>query len=142
MSAIPSTIGRSRLQQTASGLRTVIPAQRSWYVSGAVYYLGTLLDVMALRYGAFLASLLFLGVAILALAGYRYRFMRGGVEISALGFRVKFIPVERITHYEESSRAFADGYSFGIYGRRRAFVWAGSSHPHSGWRILPRSHDA
>jgi len=68
---------------------------------------------------------LFLGVAILALAGYRYRFTRSGIEISTLGFLVRCIPPERITHYEESTRAFTDAYSFGIYGRRRAYVWAG-----------------
>jgi hypothetical protein len=28
-------------------------------------------------------------------------------------------------HYEESTREFADSYSFGIYGQRHAYVWAG-----------------
>jgi hypothetical protein len=93
--------------------------------AGAFYYLGTLLDNSVQKYGAYLASLLFVGVAILALAGYRYRFTRSGIEISTLGFLVRSIPLERITHYEESTRAFADAYSFGIYGQRRAYVWAG-----------------
>jgi hypothetical protein len=78
-----------------------------------------------LRYGTYSASFLFAGAGILASAGYRYRFTRSGIEISTLGFRVKFIPVERITHYEESTREFADSYNFGVYGQRRAYVWAG-----------------
>lgn len=94
-------------------------------MAGVLCYFGTLLDDRVLRYGAYLASLLFAGVGILALAGYRYRFTRSGIEISTLGFRVKFIPVERITHFEESTRAFADSYNFGVYGQRRAYVWAG-----------------
>ena len=93
--------------------------------AGTFYYLGTLLDNPVQKYGAYLASLLFVGVAILALAGYRYRFTRNGIEISTLGCLVRSIPLERITHYEESTRAFADAYSFGIYGQRRAYVWAG-----------------
>jgi hypothetical protein len=93
--------------------------------AGTFCYLSTLLDNPAQKYGAYLASLLFVGVAILALAGYRYRFTRSGIEISTLGFLVRSIPLDRITHYEESTRAFADAYSFGIYGQRRAFVWAG-----------------
>jgi hypothetical protein len=94
-------------------------------LTAAVYFLGTLLDVSVLRYGAFLASLLFAGVAILALAGYQYRFTRDGVEISTLGIQVLFIPADRITHWEEGTRVFADSYSFGFYGRRKAYVWAG-----------------
>jgi hypothetical protein len=94
-------------------------------MAGVLYYLGTLLDNAVLRYGTYFASLMFAGVGILALAGYRYRFTRSGIEISTLGVRVKFIPVDRITHYEESTREFADSYNFGIYGQRRAYVWAG-----------------
>jgi hypothetical protein len=94
-------------------------------MTGVLYYFGTLLDNAVLRYGTYFASLMFAGVGILALAGYRYRFTRSGIEISTLGFRVKFIPVERITRYEESTREFADSYNFGIYGQRRAYVWAG-----------------
>jgi len=93
--------------------------------AGTFYYLGTLLDNPVQKYAAYLASLLFVGVAILALAGYRYRFTRSGIEISTLGFVVRSIPLERITHYEESTRAFTDAYSLGISGQRRAYVWAG-----------------
>ena len=88
------------------------------------YYFNTLLDNSVQKYGAQLAGLLFVAVAILALAGYRYRFTPSGIEISTLGFLVRSIPLERITHYEEGTRAFADTYSFGIYGERRAYVWA------------------
>jgi hypothetical protein len=93
--------------------------------AGTFYYLGTLLDNPVQKHGAYLATLLFVGVAILALAGDRYRFTRSSIEISTLGFLVRSIPVERITHFEEGTRTFADAYSFGIYGRRRAYVWAG-----------------
>jgi hypothetical protein len=64
-------------------------------MAGVLYFLGTLLDTIVLRYGAYLASLLFAGVGILVLAGYRYRFTQGVIEISTLGFPVKFNPVER-----------------------------------------------
>jgi hypothetical protein len=94
-------------------------------MAGVLYYFGSLLDDRVQRYGVFAASLFFLGVAILALVGYCYRFTRTGVEISTLGFRVRFISADRIIHWEESTRAFADSYSFGLYGPRKAYVWAG-----------------
>ncbi len=94
-------------------------------MAGVLYYLGTLLDDRLQRCGVLAASLFFLGVAVLALAGYRYRFTRDGVEIFTLGFRVRFIPVDRIMHWEESGRTYADSYSFGLYGTRKAYVWAG-----------------
>jgi hypothetical protein len=52
--------------------------------------------------GAFLICLLFVGVAVAAAAGYRYRFTSRGIEISTLGVRLRFIPADRITHSEQS----------------------------------------
>ena len=87
--------------------------------------MGTLLDDRMLHFGAWAASLFFFGVGILAVAGYRYRFTREGVEISTLGIRLRFIPVDRITHWEDSGRTYGDSYNFGLYGTRKAYVWAG-----------------
>jgi hypothetical protein len=92
---------------------------------GVLGYLGTLLDVAVMKYGTYAACMSFAGVGVLALAGYRYRFTHSGIEISTLGFRRRFIPADRITHYEESTREWADAYSFGLYGPRQAYVWAG-----------------
>jgi hypothetical protein len=91
--------------------------------AGAFYFIGTLLDDAAPRVCAYLFCLLFAGVGIVAAAGYRYRFSSRGIEISTLGIRLRFIPVDRITHYEQTRLTFADNFS--ISAERRSYLWVG-----------------
>lgn len=91
--------------------------------AGTFCFLGTLLDDTAPRAGAYLICLLFAGVGIVAAAGYRYRFTSRGIEISTLGIRLRFIPVDRITHYEQSRLTFADNFS--VSAERRSYLWVG-----------------
>jgi hypothetical protein len=94
-----------------------------WMLAGVLYFLGTLLDDTAPRLGAYLFCLLFAGVGTVAAAGYRYRFTNRGIEISTLGIRLRFIPVDRITHYEQTRLTFADNFS--VSAERRSYLWVG-----------------
>jgi hypothetical protein len=66
-----------------------------------------------------------IGFATVALAwsGFQYRFLRHGVEIRALGFRLRSIPRQQIQSYGvESWNAFR-GYGIRGVGNMRAYVW-------------------
>lgn len=93
--------------------------------AGTFYFLGTLLELTAARVGADLICLLFAGVAIVAAAGYRYRFTGRGIEISTLGIPLRLIPADRITHYEQTRPTFADSFSLGTLGERHSYLWVG-----------------
>jgi hypothetical protein len=95
------------------------------WAAGTFYFLGTLLDLTTARVGADLISLLFAAVAIVAAAGYRYRFTSRGIEISTLGIPLRFIPADRITHYEQTRLTFADSFSLGTFGERHSYLWTG-----------------
>src|SRR5258708_29768219 len=71
-------------------------------LAGVLYYLGTLLDSRLQRYWVLAASLFFLGVAVLAFAGYPHPFTRNWVEILSLCLPGRFSPVGRVTHLAES----------------------------------------
>jgi hypothetical protein len=82
-------------------------------------------DIAAVRVVSTILAFLALAVGILAECGYRYRFTSRGLEISTLGFPLRFIPVDQILHYEPAKWTPRDRWNFGIYGRRRSFVWGG-----------------
>jgi len=92
--------------------------------TGSFYFIGTLLDGTAIRVGVDVIALLFAGVGIVAAAGYRYRFTGRGIEISTLGIRLRFIDVDRITHYEQTRLTFGDSFSLGMT-ERRSYLWVG-----------------
>ena len=96
------------------------------WAAAMFYFFGTLLDITVERVGAFLICLLFAGVAVAAAAGYRYRFTSRGIEISTLGVGLRFIPADRITHYEQSKLTFADSFSIGIFGEHVSYLWVGT----------------
>jgi len=96
------------------------------WLGGAIYAMCLPIDdVSAVRIISGFLALLALAVGILAECGYRYRFTPGGLEISTLGFRLRFIPVDQIIRYEPAKWRPRDRWNFGIYGRRRSFVWGG-----------------
>jgi hypothetical protein len=96
-----------------------------WF-GGAIYAMCLPIDdILAVRVVSGLLALLALAVGILAECGYRYRFTPRGFEISTLGFRLRFIPVDQILHYEPAKWTPGDRWNFGIFGRRRSFVWGG-----------------
>jgi len=61
--------------------------------------------------------------AVLAWSGFRYLFTVNGVEIRALGFRLRFIPVDEIRGYQIAKWSIAGGYGIRLRGNRSAYVW-------------------
>jgi Protein of unknown function (DUF1648) len=59
-------------------------------------------------------------------SGFHYRFTRSGLEIRALGFRLRSIPKEQIRHYQPSSWNWTGGYGIRGLGEDRAYVWGNS----------------
>jgi hypothetical protein len=96
------------------------------WLGGAIYAMCQPIDyILAARIVSSALALLALVVGVLAECGYRYRFTARGLEISTLGFRRQFIPVEQIVRYEPAKWTPSDRWNFGIYGRHRCYLWGG-----------------
>jgi hypothetical protein len=59
----------------------------------------------------------------MAWSGFEYRFLRHGVEVRMLGFRLRSIPRSAIVSYAIEPWAFIRGYGIRGLGRTRAYVW-------------------
>jgi hypothetical protein len=70
-----------------------------------------------------LICLIFIFTAGFAWSGFHYRFTRAGLEIHALGFRLRSIPVQQIREYAVESWSPLCGYGIRGIGDRRAYVW-------------------
>jgi hypothetical protein len=75
------------------------------------------------RLGLALMSLLFLVIAIFAGSGFHYFFGPAGVEIRALGYRLRSIPASQITSYAIEPWNILRGYGIRGIGGTRAYVW-------------------
>ena len=66
-----------------------------------------------------------LGIPVLALvlAGFEYRFLREGVEVRTLGYRLRTIPTMAILGYSIESWGLRRGYGIRGIGNTRAYVW-------------------
>jgi hypothetical protein len=58
-----------------------------------------------------------------ACSGFQYRFLKQGVEIRLLGFRLRSIPMEQIQSYKAESWSAQRGYGIRGVGNTRAYVW-------------------
>jgi hypothetical protein len=63
------------------------------------------------------------GVLAMAWAGFQYRFLRHGLEIRALGFRLRAIPRQAIVSYSIEPWAYWRGFGIRGIGNKRAYVW-------------------
>jgi hypothetical protein len=77
----------------------------------------------AVRWSLMLVGLVALGAGAMAWSGFQYRFLRQGVEIRTLGFRLRSIPKQSIVSYSIESWAFLRGYGIRGIGSTRAYVW-------------------
>jgi len=77
----------------------------------------------ALRTMLGILCLIFVGTAAFAWSGFHYRFTHAGLEIRALGFRLRSIPVDHIRDYSVASWNALRGYGIRGIGDRRAYVW-------------------
>ena len=71
-------------------------------------------------------TLVFLVAGAATWSGFHYRFTHTGLEIRALGFRLRSIPKEQIRHYQPSSWNWTGGYGIRGLGEDRAYVWGNS----------------
>jgi hypothetical protein len=69
------------------------------------------------------AVVLMLASAALAWDGFRYIFSSSGVEVRALGFRLRSIPTAEITNYAVDRWNVMGGYGIRGVGDKRAYVW-------------------
>jgi uncharacterized protein DUF1648 len=72
-----------------------------------------------------LAAVAVIGLSALAMAwgGFQYRFLRHGVEIRTLGYRLRTIPKQAIVSYSIEPWTRLRGYGIRGIGNTRAYVW-------------------
>ncbi len=70
-----------------------------------------------------LVGLVGVGACAMAWSGFQYRFLRHGVEIRMLGFRLRSIPKQSIVSYSIEPWAVVRGYGIREIGSTRAYVW-------------------
>jgi hypothetical protein len=83
----------------------------------------SLVAVPALRISMALIALIGFASIAAAWSGFQYRFLRHGVEISTLGFRLRSIPRQQIQSYAPESWSLIRGYGIRGIGNSRAYVW-------------------
>jgi MFS family permease len=101
---------------------------RAWSLIILLALIGPLIavalaPVAAVRWPVLLAGLAGLVALAMAWSGFQYRFLRHGVEIRTLGFRLRSIPKESIVSYSIEPWTFIRGYGIRGMGSRRAYVW-------------------
>jgi hypothetical protein len=84
---------------------------------------GALAPVPVLRLSMAIAGVIGLATIAAAWSGFQYRFLRHGVEIRALGFRLRSIPRQQIQSYAPESWSMLRGYGIRGIGKTRAYVW-------------------
>ena len=84
---------------------------------------GSLTPVPALRFAMALVAVIGVATTAAAWSGFQYRFLRHGVEIRTLGFRLRSIPRMQIQSYAAESWNAFRGYGIRGIGRSRAYVW-------------------
>ena len=79
--------------------------------------------VAALKVALGLAALIGIWAASMAASGFHYVFTSTGVDIRALGFRLRSIAASDIRSYAEGDWPFWNGRGIRGLGNRRAYVW-------------------
>lgn len=82
-----------------------------------------LIPVAAVRISIVLVAAVTFGAMAMAWTGFRYLFLQHGVEISALGYRLRSIPRQQILSYAVEAWNPLRGYGIRGIGDSRAFVW-------------------
>src|SRR5580700_4522435 len=77
----------------------------------------------AVIWTAGVVGLVVLGASAMMWSGFQYRFLRHGIEIHMLGFRLRSIPRQSIVSYSIEPWAFIRGYGIRGIGSTRAYVW-------------------
>jgi hypothetical protein len=103
---------------------------RVWILPLLLALIGPAISLSQLRtrttvvvWAAVFAGLVALGVGAMVGSGFQYHFLRRGVEIRMLGFRLRSIPRQSIVSYSIEPWAFIRGYGIRGIGSSRAYVW-------------------
>ena len=101
---------------------------RAWSLIILLALVGPLIGVAlapssAGRWAIALVGVLAIGTFAMTWSGFQYRFLRQGVEIRMLGFRLRSISRESIVSYSIEPWSLIRGYGIRCMGRTRAYVW-------------------
>jgi|SRR5208282_1368495 len=75
------------------------------------------------HWAAVLLGVVAIGIFAMAWSGFQYRFLRQGVEVRMVGFRLRSIPKQSIVSYSIEPWALIRGYGIRGIGSTRAYVW-------------------
>lgn len=101
---------------------------RAWSLIILLALIGPLIGVAlapsrAGRWAIALVGVLAIATFAMTWSGFQYRFLRQGVEIRMLGFRLRSVPRESIVSYSIEPWSLIRGYGIRGMGRTRAYVW-------------------
>ena len=101
---------------------------RAWSLIILVALIGPAIGVALVpstpgRWALALVAVIAIGTFAMTWSGFQYRFLRHGVEIRMLGFRLRSIPRQSIVSYSIEPWALARGYGIRGIGSSRAYVW-------------------
>ena len=101
---------------------------RSWSLMILVALIGPMIGVALVpstvgRWAVALVGVIAIGTFAMSWSGFQYRFLRQGVEIRMLGFRLRSIPRQSIVSYLIEPWALIRGYGIRGVGSSRAYVW-------------------
>jgi len=101
---------------------------RAWSLIILLALLGPMIGVALVpstagRWVLALVGVIAIGTFAMSWSGFQYRFLRHGVEIRMLGFRLRSIPKQSIVSYAIEPWAFIRGYGIRGIGSSRAYVW-------------------
>ena len=99
---------------------------RAWTLIILLALMGPLIalaPMAAVRWPVILAGMVGLFALAMAWSGFQYRFLRDGIEIRMLGFRLRWIPKQSIVSYSIEPWTLLRGYGIRAIGSTRAYVW-------------------
>jgi hypothetical protein len=101
---------------------------RAWSLIILLALIGPMIGVALVpstagRWAVALVGVIAIGTIAMSWSGFQYRFLRQGVEIRMLGFRLRSIPRQSIVSYSIEPWAFIRGYGIRGIGSSRAYVW-------------------
>ena len=101
---------------------------RAWSLIILLALIGPMIGVALVpstvgRWAVALVGVIAIGTFAMSWSGFQYRFLRHGVEVRMLGFRLRSIPKQSIVSYSIEPWAFIRGYGIRGIGSSRAYVW-------------------
>jgi hypothetical protein len=101
---------------------------RAWSLIILLALIGPMIGVALVpstagRWAVALVGAIAIATFAMSWGGFQYRFLRHGVEIRMLGFRLRSIPKQSIVSYSIEPWTFVRGYGIRGIGNIWAYVW-------------------